>query len=258
VSSRDQNRDAPRSSPARPEDPQVVQAGGEADIPLPVAAQILISLKSNDPTALTAQEAIRHLLGFGDGLVEIRRRHLHELVLQPANESAPLSSRLLEYLRQTFVFWNPNKQRAWVRSSSAPFTPAARPGAEGSSAGQAADSPGAGHPWEMLAGQARAGDFGAPDLQDPAYDHVLLWTRGQGGAPADLAPALAPWKVLAYGRGELYSLRWRPESSAAERRGWTESVAVARSSREGLLVNPHFQDHRVFSGAVPLPLWSGF
>jgi hypothetical protein len=80
--------------------------------------QILLDLKNSDPTALTAFEAIRRLLGFGERLVEIRRRSLHELTLRSQRElpgDAALSDLLSAYLEQTVVFWNPNKQLAWVR-----------------------------------------------------------------------------------------------------------------------------------------------
>jgi len=224
----------PAPAVARAAGPQPQAGGSLAD--LPVTAQILVALKSKDPTALTAFEAISHLLGFEGRLLEIRRRFLHELVLGPGPmATAELAASLARYLDGTFVLWNPNKQRAWVRTES--------PGEES---------------WEFAGGRRRAGEFGQPALGDPAYDHVLLWSRGQGNVPEDMAAALAPAQILAYGRGELYSLLWRPGSSPEERREWTASVALARSRREGLLVNPHYQDHRLFWGAIPLPLWGGF
>ena len=72
----------------------------------------------------------------------------------------------------------------------------------------------------------------------------------------DLTAALSPWKLLAYGCGELYTLHWRAENSE-QRAAWTQQVAVARSRGQGLLVNPHYQDHRILQGRVPLPLWGG-
>jgi hypothetical protein len=202
-------------------------------------AQILVDLKSADPTALTAEEAIRNLLGFGPRLGALTRRHLYEieLCLSPQPEEAAradLPDLLSVYLERTVVFWNPNKHRAWVRIQG----------------GEA--------PWEALPGRRRwSGAFGRPDLADPDWDHVLLWSAEGAGAPADMASALGDWEIRRFLGTEIYSLRWTGEGRAAsteERREWTRRVAVARSRREGLLVNPHYQKHRILAGAVPLPL----
>jgi hypothetical protein len=223
-------------------------AGGPGALPDPVIVQVLVDLKSADPTAHTADEAIRHLLGFGEKLATVRRSVLHELVLtepEERAEDAPSSTvpgaqevglvgLLSAYLEQTVVFWNSNKHRAWVRSTGP---------------NRSVES------WEATRrGRRRIGPFGAPDLADGSRDHVLLWNRGQGSEPPDLAPALRPWRLRAYGCGELYSLEWRTDQIAT-RLAWTEQVAVVRSRSAGLLVNPHYQDHRILQGAVPLPLW---
>jgi hypothetical protein len=203
------------------------------------SVQVLLDLKNSDPTALTAAEAIRSLLGFGDRLVEIRRRSLHELVLggpEQAEKRAALPDLLSAYLEGTVVFWNPNKQRAWVR-----LAPAGSPEIA----------------WEVMPGAKRKpADFGRPDLSRPDYDHLLVWPRGSHAVPADLLPALAEWEVAAAGQGELWSLRWREGATAEERGAWTRAVGATHTRREGLLCNPHAQSHRVLSGAVPMPLWS--
>jgi hypothetical protein len=205
-----------------------------------VTVQVLLDLKNSDPTALTAAEAIQNLLGFGDRLAEIRRRFLHELVLQPPDGGegrAALPGLLSTYFERTVVFWNPNKQRAWVR-----LEPIGSPDVT----------------WEVLSGARRKpGDFGRPDLSRPEWDHLLVWPRGSREIPADLLPALSGWELAAVGHGELWSLCWREGATAEERSAWTRAVGAARSRREGLLCNPHAQDHRVLSGAVPMPLWSG-
>jgi hypothetical protein len=87
-------------------------------------------------------------------------------------------------------------------------------------------------------------------------NHLLIWSRGQEAVPPDLPGELRA-RLLACGRGELYTLQWTPEAGPDERCAWTEAVGVARSRRQGLLVNPHYQDYRRFDGAVPLPLWGG-
>jgi hypothetical protein len=203
-----------------------------------VAVQLLLDLKHSDPTALTAAEAIRTLLGFGDRLAEIRRRSLHELVLPDSGGAgtADLPDLLSKYLEHTVTFWNPNKQVAWVRIGGA-----SEPDAS----------------WEVLSGTRRkSGGFGRPCLSRPEYDHVLVWPRGRQELPEDLRRALAGWDPATAGHGELWSLRWCDGATAEERGAWTRAVGAARSRREGLLCNPHAQDHRIFSGAVTMPVWS--
>ncbi len=202
-------------------------------------AQILIELKNPDPTGRTAQEAIRTLLGFGDRLLELRRREFYELVCRPGpgTDAAadPLAPHLLRYLRRTVVLWNSNKQRAWLRLEGV------------------CDRPG---PWEILpGGPERPGPFGDPGLEDPDLDHVMVWGRGQEAIPGEMEHALPGWSVPAAGSCELYSLRWKAGSDPEERKAWTDAVATARSRGSGLLVNPHCQDHRLLFGNVRIPFW---
>ncbi len=190
--------------------------------------QLLIDLKNADPTALTAKEAIQTLLGFGDRLGEIRRRQFYEVLLESPEET-DLDGMFSRYLEGTVVFWNPNKHRAWARLETGT--------------------------WEALPGaRRRASAFGAPGLEDPGYDHILVWTRGEEATPADLVPHLAPARLVACGRADLFSLRW-VDAGPEDRVRFTEAVAVARSRGQGLLVNPHFQDHWILQGAVPAPFW---
>ena len=218
---------------------EAVSPGRRASSDL-ITVQVLLDLKNSDPTALTAAEAIRSLLGFGDRLAEIRRRSLYELVLQAPNAGeggAALPDLVSSYLERTVVFWNPNKQRAWVRLDSF-GSPAIT--------------------WEVLSGARRnPGDFGRPDLSLAGYDHLLVWPRGSREIPADLVVALSGWHPAAAGHGELWTLSWCEGATTEERGAWTRAVGAARSRREGLLCNPHAQNHRVFSGAVPMPAWPG-
>lgn len=205
----------------------------------PLVAQILVDLKNPDPTGRTAGEAIRTLLGYGDRLVELRRREFYEMLCRPdgATDPAatPLGPVLLRYLETTTVMWNSNKQRAWLRVSG---------------------SGEAGGAWEAFHGRpAREGSFGAPGLDDAEFDHIMVWRRDHRSAPEDLARALAGWSLVAEGSCELYSLRWASTASPEERRAWTDAVSTVRSRGSGLLVNPHYQDHRLLFGAVPVPFW---
>lgn len=202
-------------------------------------AQILIELKNPDPTGRTAEEAIRTLLGFGDRLVALRRREFHELVCRPKPGTDPatelLAPVLLRYLRTTAVLWNANKQRAWLRIEGA------------------CDDPG---PWEVISGGSeQPGPFGDPNLEDPDLDHVMVWGRGRETYPEEMEQALSGWSLPAAGSCELYTLRWKSESTQEERQAWTGAVSTARSRGSGLLVNPHCQDHRLLFGPVHIPFW---
>lgn len=196
-------------------------------------AQILIERKGTDPSAVTAREAIRDLLGLGSHLRELRRRRLLELVL-PA-ESPRLDETLARYLQHTVLLWNSNKERAWFRLEA-----------------------GVGRGSFLIAGsERRPAPFGHPALDDGELDHLLVWARDGNAAPEDLEPGLAPARVLAVGSAELWSARWSEATTAEERTEFLSTIGEARTRLRGFLVNPHFQDHRVIRGVVPCPLWSG-
>lgn len=199
--------------------------------------QILIDLKSLDPVAVTATEAVQVLLGFGSRLRALHHRRIAELVIAPAEavSLASIPDRLDAYLAETATFWNPNKERAWVRKI-------------GTGPGGAA--------WEIRSGGIRREcAFGEPDVARSDFDHLVVWNREAVAAPPDLRPAFHPASVVAYRGAELYSIGWDEAAGADERAGWTREVAVVRSRKHGLLVHPHFQDHRVFPGGLPTRIW---
>lgn len=204
--------------------------GGE----LPIAIQILIERKGLDPSAVTAREAIRGLLGFGARLEALRRRRILELALLPA-EGANVVADLERYFDRTVVLWNSNKERMWVRGA------------------------GLRTPWggEFSHGTTRPGPFGHPPLDRPDRDHLMVWPRDTQGAPEDLAVALAPHRLLGVGAAELWTVEWSDACAEEERQTRIVRVGPIRTRTEGLLANPHYQDHRIFVGAVPLPLWGG-
>ena len=202
-----------------------------------LAVQILVERKGADPSATTAREAIRELLGLGPRLAELRRRRLLELMLD-ATAGAPREV-FLRYLDRTTLLWNPNKERAWVRI-----------------AGES--------PFEVVHGEARASRFGQPDLGEAEWDHVLVWNREGAGMPEDLRAGLVPLTLLGSGGADLWSARWIADSgdvdsgdtaSLDERNRLTQAIGEVTTRGEGFLVNPHYQDHRLLQGPVPLPLW---
>lgn len=190
--------------------------------------QILVDRKGLDPTAVSAEEAIRSLLGFGDRLAGLRRRRLLELCFDAPEEEFVDSA--LRYLRETTRLWNPNKERAWIRGAADSFE---------------VDRNGA----------RRSAPFGQPACDAQEWNHVLVWSAESRDLPADLARFFA-WETLAGARcGELWSVSWHPGMDADARRRATNGVAVVRSRKDGLLVQPEYQDHLILEGGLPLPVF---
>jgi len=201
-----------------------------------IAAQILIARKAADPTALTARDAIRTLLGYGDRLADLHRRDLLELHLDGIDSGLPASNEAWDsvanaiesYLESTVSFWNPNRERAWVRIGV--------------------------KSWEGGRGTTMR-PFGEPPLDEAGFDHLLVWSRDSGSPPPDLPAELGAARVIGAERGELYTFAWSGEPDERARMGLLEGVAVAQSRGRGLLVQPHYQNHRFILGAVPNPIW---
>ncbi len=201
------------------------------------AVQILVDLKAPDPAAMTARETVRGLLGFGDRLVDLRRRKFYELSVEGDRTDVVDASHA--YLVATFELWNPSRERAWARVET------------GDVDGPDPDSPSS---WEVAAGARRPGLFGVPSLDDPRYDHLLAWRAEGSDLPDDLARGLRGRRILAAGSATLYSLRWADVTSETDRLEWTSAVGPVRSRKRGLLVHPAAEHARQFSGAIPCPL----
>lgn len=195
-----------------------------------LSVQILIARKAADPTALTALDAIRTLLGYGDDLVDLFRRELFEFGLR-GGEPGLVASEIEGYLEQTVSFWNPNRERAWGRISGA-------------------------HPraWEGGRGIAPR-PFGEPSLDQGRFDHLLIWSRDPASPPSDLPKSIGGGQVSDMHRAELYTFAWKGEPDEHTRVRLLEGVAVAQSRGRGLLVQPHYQDHQFILGAVPITIW---
>jgi hypothetical protein len=175
--------------------------------------QILVVLRNADPTALTALSSLRRYLGFGERLIELRRRVLWELS-GPYGE--PIDA-IIDALRRGGELWNPNKEKALVRS-----------------------------PGEAV------GALGSPLLDEGRWESRLAWDPDR-----DLdrrARALRPWRDRGWRlrRGTLWSLQWN-EGAAEERARLAESAVVCHGAREGLLVHPHLEDVRRIYSMDPVP-----
>jgi len=176
--------------------------------------QILVVLRNADPTALTALASLRCSLGFGENLLDLRRRVLWEL-------SGPTEGKevgaILDALRRGGEMWNPNKERALVRAPGTPISELGSP---------LPDEDG----WESWL------------AWDPTRD-LDRWIR-----------ALRPWRARGFRirRGTLWSLQWG-EGDPLERRGLSERAVITRGAREGLLVHPHLEDARRIGSTDPIP-----
>lgn len=212
-----------------------------------IFAQLLVELKGADPVAVTATETVRSWLGEEFGMAALRRRRLVEIARpgEPGSESgARLAETLEDFARRTFGFWNSNKERLWIRV--------------GDAAGAATEVL---RTWEQLPGRPVESAFGASDLSSEASDHWLVWERRPEGPPADLLRAIeaddtgnrtGPPGFMA---ADVYTLGWRDTPSREERARRMERIGVVSSRREGFLIHPHFQEHRLCQGPLRLPLW---
>ncbi len=197
-------------------------------------AQILLAPKGTDAVALTAQEAIRTLLGYGDALQTLYRYQLLE-VEADADRSVDLKS----YLGRTFELWNSNKERCWLRTE--------------------------GGQWEISPGSDPRPVPEVPGLSGPRVDHIVLWPRSDSsalGSAQEDAPMAGLGRPrdfpdgVSVRRSGIYTLVWSTDMAPAERDQRVEGVAAVRHRGEGLLVQPQYQAHRLFRSDLRLPLFA--
>jgi hypothetical protein len=175
--------------------------------------QILVVLRNADPTALTALSSLRRYLGFGDRLLDLRRRVLWELS-GPREDSRDT---ILEALRRGGELWNPNKEMALVRAPGGPIA-----------------------------------DLGTPIPDGGRWESRLAWDPDRDldrGVRALRPWRSRGWRLR---RGTLWSLHWQ-EEDRDERGRLTERAAVCRGAREGLLVHPHLEDVRRIGSEDTVP-----
>jgi hypothetical protein len=144
------------------------------------------------------------------------------------------------YLEQTVSFWNPNRERCWARIARRSELPS----------GRHAVSIG----WEGARGLSPR-PFGEPPLGIPGLDHLLVWPRGGASRISDLPATLGGARAARIHQAELYTFAWGGDPDPSARASLLEGVAVAQSRGCGLLVQPHYQEHRFFLGPVPIPVW---
>ena len=174
--------------------------------------QILVVLNNADPTALTALGALQRSLGFGERLVDLRRRVLWELHGPPGEDP----EELLQALMRGGELWNLNKENASVR----------RPGQSDSSLGPPA--PGEGN-WESFLAWN-------PERDLASVPQALIPFRPRG------------WRLA---RGVLWSLCWK-DGTADARSTLSLDAVVCTGPKQGLLVHPHLEDYRqVAAGSAP-------
>ncbi|MCA9756207.1 MAG: hypothetical protein KDA27_10415 [Candidatus Eisenbacteria bacterium] len=196
---------------------------------------VLLAAKGADAVAITALGALQTLLGFGDTLRALERRRIFELTCD--GDEADVVRELESYLQRTFEFWNPNKERCWIRTDSQTL--------------------------EVVSGQAPR----STDTPGEGGDHLLLWTRPEGtrgettvpptasdGMPRDFPANLGGRSVTAR-RGEVYTFRWADTPDETERRERIDRAGAVRTRGVGLLVQPQYQLWQVALGALPWPVW---
>ena len=216
---------------------------------------IILAAKGVDAVAVTALGALRSLLGFGDSLWTLERFRLFE-VTSGTEESTVVRS-LEGYLQRTFEFWNPNKERCWIRTGKGALE--VIPG----QAPRTSPVPGVGADslllWQLPDSGAalrfdRPGPEGAQiDPSTPDPDTELRPTASQG-LPRDFPRELGGDAVVAR-RGEVYSFSWSDEPDENERRARIERAGAVRNRGEGLLVQPQYQLSRISIGSLPWPVW---
>ena len=176
-----------------------------------VIAELVVSLKIPDVTALTAANAIRRRLGFAEKLRELHRADYYRLELEVADRAS--AERLVrEMAEQTNLFVNPNKHVFEVR-----------------------------FPEDRDGGGATDGERVVNVLVTSPDD-----TSGEGLA-ATLRGHLGYDAVRSVATGVLWTLRLAADSDEAAR-AMAEEIAVTRSQSQGILMNPHFQEIEVWMG----------
>jgi len=180
-----------------------------------VRLDLRVDLKTVDLVRETAWTALTERLGWGGVLTGLERS-----VLWRFEGNAGLAGALERELERTSSYYNPNKERRAFLET-----------------GLLGDGEPLGSGDTLPAGTAKPG----------SPWRALLWVTDEGGERPDLVRSSGA--RLARDGARLDSLHsgtlWEIELRAGSRneaRGLVAGLAIARSRREGLLLNPHYQE----------------
>jgi phosphoribosylformylglycinamidine (FGAM) synthase PurS component len=166
--------------------------------------ELLVRLKVPDVVALTAANALRGRMGYGEVLAQLRRADYYLFQVQADSAEAAVAV-VQDLAEHTNLFVNPNKHAFEVRLRAP-------------------------------AHQVPSGDG--------AYEVNCLVRSLEGAAEAALLEALRKLGygqvVTAVTAGTLWTMRLRASDAAAALR-LAEEIAITRSRDQGLLANPHYQ-----------------
>ncbi len=168
-----------------------------------------VELRGLDPSALTAQHALAHRLGYGPALAETRRVDLWRLDVEAAGIADALAI-AGSWITRSNLFVNPNKHV---------YELAAARGMNGAGGAAAGAARGAWRGWWRRASPISRGR--------PRSSSSIAASRGSSSARRG-----APWP------GRFTS---RTQVEPAKVVQLASEMAVARSRMQGLLTNPHFQ-----------------
>jgi hypothetical protein len=166
-----------------------------------------VELRGLDPSALTAQHALVHRLGYGPALTETRRVDLWRLAVEAAGIPDALAI-AGSWITRSNLFVNPNKHV---------YELAAARGTNGAG--------GAGRGKGRVAWVVATSD---PDLEGEAAVE-LIHRRFQG------------LELRAARRAVAWKLHFGAQVETGKVLELASDMAVARSRMHGLLTNPHFQ-----------------
>jgi len=177
--------------------------------------ELRVDLKTVDLVRETAWSALTEKLGWGAVLDDLRRSVLWRFDIADGDEAAVCAALEAE-LERTSAFYNPNKERRRLLAGGA------LPEGEPLAAADALDPP------------------PAPGAR---LWRALVWITDEGGEQTALRrrtarrlPGLSGLRA-----GTLWELALRADT-AAMARGLATGLALTRRRRQGLLLNPHYQE----------------
>ncbi|HQH72262.1 MAG TPA: hypothetical protein PK360_09295 [bacterium] len=184
------------------------------------AIQIHVTLKIPDNIARTALQAARTRLDF-ENLAALRRSEFWELVF-PGRVPRLASQTATRLVEKTWFFANPNK-----------------------------------HHWRVVPADQTLAEGAVLPVPGPSSALILVRDRVDGTAEAvlDALHALVPEeeRPASLTRGTLWLAEFENLDAGAAREA-AERLAVSVSRTQGLLANPHYQIHQIFTFSEESPV----